>query len=129
MASIRAKHRPDGTTYYQAQVRIKGHPPQTAFERKTDAKRWGEQTEAAIRQRRYFNVFEAQRHTAAEMIERFTADVLPHRPKQPRDLNSHLAWWKSEIGAHLLCELTPSVLSCARDSYSHNVADERSREQ
>ena len=116
MATIRAKHRPDGTTYYQTQVRIKGHPPQTAsFERKTDAKRWGDQTEAAIRQRRYFDVFEAQRHTAAEMIDRFTTDVLPNRPKQRRDLISHLAWWRSEVGAHRLSELTPSVLSAARD--------------
>ena len=119
MASIRAKRRADGTTYYQAQVRIKGHPPQTAsFERKTDAKRWGDQTEAAIRQRRYFDVFEAQLHTAAEMIDRFVSDVLPNRPKQRRDLISHLAWWKSEVGAHLLSELTPSVLSAARDKLS-----------
>ncbi len=116
MATIRAKSRPDGSIYYQAQVRIKGHPPQTAsFERKTDAKRWGAQTEAAIRQRRYFNVFEAQRHTAAQMIDRFIEEVLPNRPKQRRDLTSHLGWWKTEVGAHRLSELTPSVLSAARD--------------
>jgi hypothetical protein len=103
MASIRAKRRPDGTTHYQAQVRVKGHPPQSAsFERKTDAKRWGEQTEVAIRQRRYFDVFEAQRHTVSEMIGRFISDVLPNRPKQRRDLVSHLAWWKSEVGAYLV---------------------------
>lgn len=97
----------------------KDTPPQTAsFERKTDAKRWGEQTEAAIRQRRYFNVFEAQRHTASEMIDRFIRDVLPNRPKQRRDLTSHPAWRKSEVGAHLLSELTPSVLWEARDRLS-----------
>ena len=119
MATIRAKHRHDGTTYYQAQVRIKGHPPQTAsFPRKTDATRWAAETETLIRQRRHFNVFEAKRHTAAEMIERFISDVLPNRPKLRRDLISHLAWWKSEVGAHLLSELTPSVLSAARDKLS-----------
>lgn len=119
MASLRSKRRSDGSLTYHVQVRVKGHPPQTAsFERKTDAKRWGEQTEASIRQRRYFDVFEAQRHTAAEMIDRFVSDVLPHRPKQRRDLISHLAWWKSEVGAHLLSELSPSVLSAARDKLS-----------
>ena len=119
MASIRAKLRPDGTTYYQAQVRIKGHPPQSAsFERRTGARRWAELTEAAIRQRRYLKDFEAQRHTVAEMIDRFIAEVLPNRPKQRRDLTSHLAWWKSEIGAHRLSALTPSVLSTARDKLS-----------
>jgi integrase len=119
MASIRQKLRADGSFSFHVQVRVKGTPPVTeTFDRKTDAKRWAEKTEAAIRQRRYFSVFEAQRHTAAQMIDRFTKDVLPNRPKQRRDLTSHLAWWKSEIGAHLLSELTPSVLSAARDKLS-----------
>jgi integrase len=119
MASIRTKLRADGSYSYHVQIRVKGTPPVTeTFERKTDAKRWAEQTEAAIRQRRYFKVFEAQRHTAAEMIDRFLKDVLPQRPKQRRDLTSHLGWWKSEVGAHLLSELTPSVLSAARDKLS-----------
>jgi len=119
MAAIRAKTRSDGSIYHHVQVRIKGFPPQTeSFDRVTDAKRWAAQTEAAIRQRRHFTVFEAKRHTAAEMIDRFTKDVLPNRPKQRRDLTSHLAWWKTEVGAHLLSELTPSVLSAARDKLS-----------
>lgn len=119
MASIRQKLRADGSFSFHVQVRVKGTPPVTeTFDRKTDAKRWAEKTEAAIRQRRYFSVFEAQRHTAAQMIDRFTKDVLPNRPKQRRDLTSHLAWWKSEIGAHLLSELTPAVLSAARDKLS-----------
>jgi integrase len=119
MASIREKLRADGSYTFHVQVRVKGTPPVTkTFDRKTDAKRWAEQTETAIRQRRYFSVFEAQRHTAAQMIERFIQDVLPNRPKQRRDLTSHLTWWKSEIGAHLLSELTPSVLSAARDKLS-----------
>ena len=119
MAAIRAKTRSDGSVYHQVQVRIKGFPPQTdSFDRLTDAKRWAAQTEAAIRQRRHFTIFEAKRHTAAEMIDRFIKDVLPNRPKQRRDLSSHLAWWKTEVGAHLLSELTPSVLSAARDKLS-----------
>ena len=93
MASIRQKLRADGSFSFHVQVRVKGTPPVTeTFARKTDAKRWAEKTEAAIRQRRYFSVFEAQRHTAAQMIDRFTKDVLPNRPKQRRDLTSHLAW-------------------------------------
>jgi len=119
MASIREKRRADGSCSFHVQIRVKGTPPVTeTFDRKTDAKRWAAETEAAIRQRRHFNVFEAQRHTAAQMIDRFTTDVLPNRPKQRRDLTSHLAWWKSEIGAYLLSELTPSVLSAARDKLS-----------
>jgi integrase len=122
MASIRSKRRADGSVSFHVQVRVKGHPPQTAsFDRKTDAKRWGEQTESAIRQRRYFSVFEAQRHTTSDAIDRFVRDVLPNCPKQRRDLVSHLDWWKSEVGAHLLSELTPSVLSAARDKLSNGT--------
>ena len=96
MASIREKRRTDGSSTFHVQVRVKGTPPVTqTFQRKSDAKRWAAETEAAIRQRRYFSVFEAQRHTAAQMIDRFTQDVLPNRPKQRRDLTSHLSWWKS----------------------------------
>lgn len=122
MASIRKKRRADGSFSYHVQIRVKGTPPVTeTFERKTDAKRWAEQTETAIRERRYFKVFEAQRHTLADAIDRFIKDVLPNRPKQRRDLTSHLSWWRSEVGAHLLSELTPSVLSAARDKLSKAV--------
>lgn len=128
MASIRKRLRADGSHTYHVQIRVKGAPPVTeSFESKTAATRWAEQTETAIRQRRYFSVFEAQRHTAAEMIDRFTNDVLPHRPRQRRDSASHLSWWKSEIGAHLLSELTPSVLSAARDKLSKGVTVRRKR--
>ena len=122
VASIRAKRRADGTLTYHVQVRVKGSPPVTAsFERKTAARRWGEETEAAIREHRYFKVFEARRHTAAEMIDRFMTEVVPNRPTQLRHLESHLPWWRTEIGAHLLSELTPSVLSSARDKLSSGI--------
>ena len=73
MAAIRPKYRADGTINgYHAPVRIAGHPPQTAtFERKTDAKRWSAETEAAIRQGRYFKTSRANQHTVAEAIDRF----------------------------------------------------------
>ena len=44
--------------------------------RKTDAKRWAEQTQAAIREGRYFKTIEARRHTFEEMVERYIADVV-----------------------------------------------------
>lgn len=120
MATIRKRLRSDGTAFHHVQIRLRGFPPQTAsFERLTDAKRWAAQTETAIRQRRHFAAFEAERHTAAEMIDRFTKDVLPNRPKQRRDFVSHLLWWKTHIGSYALSELTPSVLSAARDKLSN----------
>ena len=116
MASIREKRRADGSSTFHVQVRIKGFRPVTkTFPRRSDAKRWGAETEAAMRQRRNFGVFEAERHTTGQTIQRFIKDVLPNRPKQRRDLISHLAWWTTEVGPYLLSQLTPSVLSAARD--------------
>jgi len=47
---------------YRARVRIKGFPPQSAaFERLTDARRWAQQTEAAIREGRHFKTSEAKK--------------------------------------------------------------------
>ena len=65
-------------TSYRVQVRIKGHPAQTkTFPRKTDAKKWATQTEAAIREGRHFKTVEAQKHTFADLADRYIRDVLP----------------------------------------------------
>jgi len=116
MAAIRPKYRADGTINgYHAPVRIAGHPPQTAtFERKTDAKRWSAEIEAAIRQGRYFKTSRANQHTVAEAIDRFLAEVLPTRPAQRRDLESHLREWRKAVGEYSFSELTPSVVSSVR---------------
>lgn len=119
MASYRTKHRADGTAVTHVQIRKRGFPPLTAtFVRKSDARVWVQQVEHRMRERRFFPGFEAQQHTAAEMIDRFVEEVLPNRPKQRRDLTSHLVLWRTEIGRYLLSELSPSVLSAARDKLS-----------
>ena len=54
----------DGKVTFRVGIRLKGRPLQTAsFDRLTDARRWAQQTEAAIREGRYFKTREAQRHT------------------------------------------------------------------
>ncbi len=51
MAYIQRRSTKDGQPRYRVQVRLRGHPVQTAtFERKTDAKRWAQQVESAIRE-------------------------------------------------------------------------------
>jgi len=54
---LEARRGTDGRTSYRAKVRLKGHPAETAtFERKTNAKRWAQQAEAAIREGRHFHL-------------------------------------------------------------------------
>ena len=73
MASIEARTNGIGKTSYRVKVRLKGRPPLTAtFERKTDAKRWAQDTESRIREGRYFDTAEAKHHTVADMIDRYT---------------------------------------------------------
>ncbi len=116
MATYRTKVRADGTAVTHVQIRKRGFPPVTAtFARKSDARAWAQQIETRMRERRFFPALEARQHTAAEMIDRFIEAVLPNRSKQRRDLTSHLAWWRGEIGKYLLSELSPSVLASARD--------------
>ena len=72
---------------YRVQIKLKGFPAQSAtFERKTDARKWAQQTESAMREGRHFKTIEAKRHTVGEMIDRYKKSILPtkgsHQPNQ-----------------------------------------------
>lgn len=102
---------------YRARVRIKGFPPQSAaFERLTDARRWAQQTEAAIREGRHFKTSEAKKHTVSELIDRYIDDVIPLKKANSRGTQkAQLQWWKKQIGAHSLSNVTPAILAECRD--------------
>lgn len=104
MASIQERRSKDGKTTFRVQVRLKGHPQETAtFERKTDAKKWAQQTEAAIREGRYFKTTEAKRHTFGEMVDRYIRDVLPKKNQSSQhSQKSQLHWWKNQLGEYTL---------------------------
>lgn len=105
----------DGKVTYRVRVRMKGYPIQTAsFDRLTDARRWGQQTETAIREGRYFKTREAQRHTLAELIDRYLVDVLPQK-RDTRNPARYLAWWRKQLGVYALSDLTPPLVAEYRD--------------
>lgn len=116
MANIEKRVTDDGKVSFRVKVRIKGFPVQSAtFERKTDANKWAQATESAIRENRHFKTSEAKRHTLAELIERYVKDVLPTKPKNARDQLRQFEWWKSEIGSYALADVTPSLIAQNRD--------------
>ncbi|MGB9132656.1 MAG: site-specific integrase [Methanosarcina sp.] len=116
MATITKRTNPNGETCYQARVRLKGHPVQTeTFKRLTDAKKWGVQIEAAIRERRHFKTVESTRHTLAELIDRYIRDVIPRKARQGKMQKPQLEYWRSEIGAYLLADVTPAMIAEVRD--------------
>lgn len=116
MAVIQERKSADGKIKYRALVRLKGHPPQSAtFERKTDAKKWAQDTESAIRNNRHFKSAEAKKHTVSEMIERYETNVLPNKPKNIKNQKTHLAWWKDEIGYYMLSDVSSAMITQCRD--------------
>ena len=72
MATIRERLRKDGSKVFQVQIRLRGQRPTTmTFKRKTDAQKWIQNTESAIREGRYFKKSESRRHTVGELIDRY----------------------------------------------------------
>ncbi len=116
MATITKRGDSEGKTHYQVKVRLKGHPIQSStFDRLTDAKKWATQTEAAIRERRHFKTVESTRHTLAELIDRYIRDVIPLKGRQGKMQKSQLEFWRAEIGAYTLADVTPAMIAEVRD--------------
>ena len=108
MATITLRTADDGAKSYQVKVRLKGHPAQPAtFRRLTDARKWAQATEAAIREGRHFKTTEAKRHTLGELVDRYAREVLPGK-KDGDHQGRQLDWWKGQIGAYALADVTPS---------------------
>ena len=122
MASIQERKSANGKVSYRVQIRLKGHPVQTAtFERKTDAKKWVSETESAIREGRYFKTNESRRRTLAEMCDRYVNDVLPSKSASlQRGQKQQLAWWKSRIGYYSLSDVSPALIADQRDYLAKN---------
>lgn len=116
MATIQKRKTQDGEIRYFVQVRLKGFPPQRAtFQRKTDARIWAENTESAIRERRYFKTAEAQKRTLAELVDRYIDDVLPTRPKSEKKYKAQLKVWRKRLGDYTLADVTPALIAQERD--------------
>ena len=122
MAYIEQRNTKAGAKRYRALVRLRGHPPQSAtFERKTDAKKWAQQTESAIREGRYFKTSAARRHTGAELIDRYVEEVLPRKPKSAYLQHQQLRWWQDEFGAMALADITPQFISECRGKLANGT--------
>ncbi len=117
MASIRKRTNKDGDIAYRVDVRLKGFPPQRAtFKRLTDARKWGQHTESAIREGRYFKTAEARKHTFSELTDRFITDVLPLKsPHAAKTQKAQMLWWNEQLGDYLLADVTPALITEFRD--------------
>jgi len=115
MATIRKRKWANGTSTYQAQIRLKGHPATVEhFERLTDAKAWAQKTEAAMKEGRFFPERRKQTKTLAELADRYIREVCPEK-KSAAEITRLLEWWKAEHGHLVLANLTAEALTEIRD--------------
>ena len=112
MATIIQRKNTKGEVYFQAKVRMKGFPPESAsFKQKTKAVKWANSTESAMREGRYFKTAESKKHTLADLIDRYIEFELPQRKSDKDKFKMQLLWWKDNVGAYMLSDVTPSLLS------------------
>lgn len=124
MATVRERFRKDGSKVFQVQIRLRGQKPTTmTFKRKTDAQKWIQNTESAIREGRYFKKSESRRHTVRELIDRYIEVELPHKPKMKKEYTGQLVWWREQIGHILLSDLTSPVIVQCRESLSRVITN------
>jgi len=110
MANFQKRINKDGVVSHRVQVRLKGHPPRTAsFERLTDARKWAQDTESAIRNGRHFMAAEGKKRTVNEAIDRYFEEVLAHRQNSVNP-KIYLNWWKAKIGDYYLADLSPALI-------------------
>lgn len=122
MANIEKRTSKEGKFSYRVKVRLKGFPEQQAtFERLTDARKWAQQTEAAIREGRHFKTTESKRRTLGELIDRYIKDILPTKPKNSTNRTLHLNWWKEELGKYSLAEISPALIGEKRDKLATGI--------
>lgn len=115
MAAITKRTAQNGDVSYQAKVRLKGFPAQSAtFKRLTDAKKWAKQTEAAIMEGRHFKTSEAKRRTLGELVDTYVSDVLPGK-KDHVVRAQQLNWWKAQLGSYALADIRPVLVAEYRD--------------
>lgn len=123
MANIEKRTTQDGKITYRVKIRLKGFPTQSAtFERLTDARKYIQQTESAIRDGRHFKTNEAKRHNLNEAIDRYISDVMPTKPKNIRAQVGQLKWWKETLGNYSLADVTPALIVQSRDKLAKTVS-------
>lgn len=113
MASITKSKKKSGKVSYTVRIRKMGYPEKTAsFPTKREAEDWAKKVENEIREGRYFEKQEAQKHTVAEMLKRYELEVMPTKAHSTMiSQKPQLAYWKVEIGNLSLADVSPSLLS------------------
>lgn len=117
MPSYEKRVRDDGSIAIRVKIRLKGHAPETqSFKTITEAEKWGKKTEADILAGRHFGI--SKRHTVEELLDRYEESALPAL-KSAETVKPKLDFWRELHGKSYLSNLTPDVISKARDKLAN----------
>lgn len=117
MAEIKKRTKKNGKVSYTASIRIKGYPSLNAtFDKITDARLWAAEKESAMKLGKHIKDAEAKKHTLSDLIKRYTENELPRRKSDQEKFKMQLDWWDKKIGAYLLSEITPPLLSKCKEA-------------
>ena len=131
LATIEPRKSKEGSTKYRVRVRRRGmRPVSRTFARKTDAKAWALQTEAAFAKDKNFPGMEGGRHMLSDLIDIYIDTTLRQKKEATQEAQRRqLNWWKNRLGTLKLSEVTPSRIAEARNELktgSTNRGQERS---
>lgn len=111
MATIRKK----GDYQWHVQVRKKGYPTQTrTFTTRTDAERWGRETEVSIERGLFFDRARSERTTISELISRYRDEILPS--KRGKGFAPALNQLEAGLGPYALSSVTSELIAKFRDA-------------
>ncbi len=79
-----------------------------------EAKKWGRTTRYEI-DAGLVSKEALKNRKLSHAIERYIEEVLPNKPRNARNVEQHLRWWKDEIGHLNLNDVTPSTIDEGRD--------------
>jgi hypothetical protein len=117
MATIERRISASGTERFRARVRLRGNRfTSKTFDRKTDARKWAQRVEVAIRQDQYDIHAISRRKTLGDRIDRYCMEVLPRKPKTAPYQKRQLDFWRKELGHLLIADVKPARIAEARQN-------------
>ena len=121
MATIEKRTNKKNEITYRAKVRMKGYKSESAtFPRKTDALKWIQDTESAMRDGRYFKTAEAKKHTLDGLITHYLNWRIKENPTRYKDVKPKLEWWSSKLGYLTLADISKSKILDALDDLGND---------
>jgi integrase len=101
---------------YRVQIRESdGFPPKSkTFPTLQEAKDW-QKEEKARRRQGYGPLSESKgKQTFADLVDRYVTIILPTKPKDARNMQRHLDWWRAKIGKYGLTKISPDLVAQCR---------------